>query len=616
LTVEEDTPFCRVVEAGGAIAHQLETREDRLAGAAHPYLHHHNWLNGHIYARLYANGVCEVYAHHINSKSADDGLDLEDAVPVIGIRVEGAGAGPSLSEDVARVCGPWDGSVTELRLGATHFDLSEAARLATPDQPGSISEEGGFLVWQPYLGVELYAGGPAEERTGSPYVCRAEDRLIPRGMARTLRFSFSLSEARSARVARYIAPAWWYGVCEELQPRPLLPASNEYDRTLEACRKWTKEHIATGGFEDGSLPRYTVPGRRMPREPGWEGEIPYTMFLQAWRTGDAGLYGRAMRASYHFTDVAIDHAARSVRMHAFPPHAFALPMERVQAAVAAYLETGDPYLLDAAEGVVENAYRVHKNSWPRASVGRDASFIRGAAYLYRYFADGHYLKIARDTAADVAVSQLEDGSFAQQGGGVGIHGETAYIIKPWMGLMACGGLLDLLELGIDDARIRGAVRGFADWLMRERYEHEDGIVGWDYEHYHDGEPRTYSFATEEWRPLKTGKGLWNWDYLARFMMFCSLEFGDPAFFDAWAEVYEAGPEARDNDHTVAQSLQYIPWVQDRLWNARIVDGEVAVEPVFLGSRTPVEGVVQTPGGELELAWKPDGSGYSIRKGER
>lgn len=119
LTVEEEAPFCRVIEAGGAIAHRLETREDRLAGAAHPYLHNHNWLNGHIYARLYANGVCEVFAHHINSKSADDGLDLEDAVPVIGIKVEGAGACPSVPEDVVGLCGPWDGSVTDLRLGST-----------------------------------------------------------------------------------------------------------------------------------------------------------------------------------------------------------------------------------------------------------------------------------------------------------------------------------------------------------------------------------------------------------------------------------------------------------------------------------------------------------------
>ena len=27
-------------------------------------------------------------------------------------------------------------------------------------------------------------------------------------------------------MARYQAPAWWYGLCEEFQPEPLLPVSN------------------------------------------------------------------------------------------------------------------------------------------------------------------------------------------------------------------------------------------------------------------------------------------------------------------------------------------------------------------------------------------------------
>ena len=38
-----------------------------------------------------------------------------------------------------------------------------------------------------------------------------------------------------------------------------------------------------------------------------------------------------------------------------------------------------------------------------------------------------------------------------------------------------------------------------------------------------------------------------------------------------------GPE---NEGGVAQRLQYIPWVQDRLWNARVVDGKIVAEPVF------------------------------------
>ncbi len=47
LDVLEQTPFCTVVEIGGAIAHKKETRAHR-AGTSffdNPLLHRHNWLN-------------------------------------------------------------------------------------------------------------------------------------------------------------------------------------------------------------------------------------------------------------------------------------------------------------------------------------------------------------------------------------------------------------------------------------------------------------------------------------------------------------------------------------------------------------------------------------------
>jgi hypothetical protein len=597
LVVLDESPFCRTVEMGGAIALVKETREHRAGESffSNSLLHKHNWLNGHIFARLYANGVCEIYTHHVNARFFDDGLALEDAVPVIGFRTD---------DPIPQFSGIWDGAQKELELGDVHFDLEEVARLATPEQPGSLREETGFLTLQPYAGMELYGGDPTYFRTGSYYVCQAEDRQIPRGMARTLRFSLSLNPDRSPRIVRYLAPSWWYGMCEEFQPRPLLPVGNEYDRTLEACDSWTEEFITQGGFEDGSLPRGASRGMEKKPEPGWEGEIPYTLLLYAWRTGGADTYFRALRSCYQYTDIAIDHAAKMVRMHAYPPPAFSLPMNRAQACVAGYLETGDLYLLNAGKAIVDNAHWTHKNSWPRIVVGRDASYVRGAAYLYRYLADRHYLDIALDGARDSARAQRPDGSFGDQGGGVGIHGEGAYITKPWMGFMACSGMLDLLELGVGDELLVGAVHKFADWLMRERYEHESGVVGWDYQHYFDDKPRNFNFRTEEWSPLKHGRGgVWNIDYIARFMTFCALEFDDPAFFDAWAEVYATAPEARGSDHAVAQSLQYVTWVQDRLWNARLEEGRIVAEPVFMGERTPDAGVVRTPDGDLGLCWK-------------
>ena len=74
----------------------------------------------------------------------DDGRDLEDVVPVLGIVVD------AVDDEKARLVGPWTGECSELGVGGVRFDFAEVARLATPDKPGrwDISDEG-FLVLQP-----------------------------------------------------------------------------------------------------------------------------------------------------------------------------------------------------------------------------------------------------------------------------------------------------------------------------------------------------------------------------------------------------------------------------------------------------------------------------------
>src|SRR5690606_35452700 len=51
--VVEETPQCLQIEMGGAIPlHEMSFEEFKSSGYSNPYLHRHNWLNGHIYARL------------------------------------------------------------------------------------------------------------------------------------------------------------------------------------------------------------------------------------------------------------------------------------------------------------------------------------------------------------------------------------------------------------------------------------------------------------------------------------------------------------------------------------------------------------------------------------
>lgn len=613
---------CLTIEMGGAIPHRLMDDETFRShpGLSNPFLHKHNWVNGHIFMRLHANGVCEVFARHTNSKFFDDGLTLEDVVPVVGFRLLDDKAASGASTLVQKTKGVWDGSQSTLSVGDAELDLEEAARLATPSAPGSLECRDDFLVWQPYEGFELFGGTCPEQLIGDEYILRRERHSMLRGMSRTLRFSLSLSDS-SPRVERYIAPAWWYGVCREFSPAPYLPVSNSYDRVLSLAREWVQFANVEGGFEDGALPRMA---RRTDEsndrinsddtgrlEPSWEGELPFSVFQIAWRTGNGDDYNAAMRSAYHFTDLAIDHANKVVRMHGYPPPAVALPMARLQAPIAAYLETGDPFLKETAEIVTLNSYGIHKNSWPRMAVGRDACFIRSAVLLYRYFGYEYFRHIAYEGIKTVSEAQREDGSFGDQGGGTGLHQWGAYITKPWMAMLATGGVLDYLELFPDDELCLNVVRKTADWLMSERYE-RDGSVGWGYQHFFNGTRTHYNPSQNETKTLPSGT--WHQENIGRLMLFCAQTFDKPEYVDAWAQSHAGGwarnqarrkAKLRGNmrgagDHGVSATLQFIPWIQDHLWRATLQNNEVDLQPYTFGELTPKDAKIQTPDGVLSV----------------
>jgi hypothetical protein len=595
---------CTEVEMGGAIPHELtttETMDQMHGGQAVKLIHLHNWLNGHIYARLHANGVCEVYAHHVNSMFADDGGDLADAVPVLGIRVAES------EEALNALCGPWDGSRQSLELGGVAFDLSDIARLATPEQPGQVEIVDGFLVLQPYLGMQLFGGeGAKKHPRNDDYYFRAEEKVIPRGRARTLRFSLSLNPERSPRVARYQAPAWWYGMCEEFQARPILPVSNSLSVSTDSARQWAHDYIIPRGFEEGIMPNQSKDDPSVRKTPACEGDVPGTLFLSAYRTADPLDYACAMRSAYAFTDIIVDHAVNRIICWPFGPDAVALPLQRALGPLYAWLETGDMYCLHSARAIIDTAYTWHKNSWPRRAVGRDAIFVHSMVSLYRYLDDEHYRELARDVIRDIGVSQWPDGPFGDQGGGAGIHGAAAYIIKPWMGWLATMGILDYLEIFPDDEEAFSIVRKFVDWLMSERApRHGRGdktIVGLGWTYMHNFKGKMLPGVSMPDGPT-TGGHLFHLEYIARLLPWFSFLTGEAEYFDAYMESYEAEVPTRMADYwNGAATLLFIPWLQDRLWDAWLTEDGIAVRPSYFGDRTPKTGTIATPDGPLTLTW--------------
>ena len=603
LVVRAQSPACLEIEMGGAIPWELTTMEEIAAckdRGLFRLIHVHNWLNGHIYARLHANGVCEIYAHHINSMFVDDGGDLHDAVPVLGLRTEGV--------DMGALCGTWDGTRRNLRLGGIAFDFTDVARLATPEKPGRVDMADDFLVLQPYLGMEWHGGPFTEGRLGDPWFMKAEQQIIPRGFARTLRFSASLNPARPPRVARYLAPAWWYGACEEFLPRPLLPVNNLFDATLDSARGWIHKYMIPAGYEEGVLPNQHTGDPAERATPGAEGDIPGEMFQMAYRTGDPVDYDCAMRSCYAFLDVMVDHAVKRVRMQGYPPPTGAMPLARMQSGIFAWLETGDPYCINTAQAVMDAAYWWHKNSWPRRAVGRDARFVHSLVLLYRYMNDERSLIRARDVIADVGAAQWEDGSFGDQGGGAGIHGSGAYLAKPWMGWLATMGILDYLEVVGEDPEAEAIVRRFVDWLESERAPRKtksgETVMGWTYQHNFQGKPLADYPMPERPTP---GMHLFHMEYMARLLPWMSFKTGDPKYFEMYMESYQGYGAARQGSYWDGPSLfLFLPWLQARLWNARLTPDGVEVHPAYFGPRTPVAGIIQTPDGPLTLTWKAPG----------
>ena len=143
--------------------------------------------------------------------------------------------------------------------------------------------------------------------------------------------------------------------------------------------------------------------------------------------------------------------------------------------------------------------------------------------------------------------------------------------------------------------------------MRERaprnlLEDPDRIVGsgWTYMHHFKGKP--LPGITMPDGPT-TGGHLYHLEHIARLLPWFSFLTGDSSHFDAFMESYEAKTSIRRASYWEGVAIfLYLPWLQDRLWNARLTKEGVVVDPVYLGERTPRTGSIATPDGPIPLTW--------------
>ncbi len=586
MEVLDDGPVCRTIRAAGTIPIYWERHESQEAkratdsAAGYPWLHKHNHIRGEILARCYANGVIELTMRHVNGRFFTEGGVVEGVTPVIGFRSQG-GDWPTEAE-----------TVTEQRRwhwDRVSVDSWAAGDLVSKPHPGRAWRDGDICIYQPYEGVEALAGEHARLRSGSPYLSRASDRRIPKGMGRTVRMIASLGPVEPD-VAVYLLPDWWYALAEDLCETPLLPVRDQTTATLSKAIDYYRSNHLAGCFDDGAVLRWPSPP-----EPGWEGETPQAQFAAAYWNGEAQDYDLALRSAYHIADVVVDKTLFAIRMHGYDPPAQSLPMQRVSGMVAAYLETGDPYLLDTARSVAESAYAWDRANWPRRSFGRDAAYIRGLIYLYRYLGDPGDLARAREALHRVVSTQLPDGSFADQGGTVGIHAVMNLIVKPWMGCIATEAMVDYLACAPDE-EIERAVLSFSRWLLTCRVRDEQG-VHWPYQVSHAGVGVTYRLDGTV-IPLLTNP--FHTEYLAKILGWAAIRTNDPEFYSAWWQSYRHTVDMKPYlwDHGANKIITNLSALRDQLWGARFTSHGVTVQPRIDLASDLAEATISTPDGPL------------------
>ena len=92
------------------------------------------------------------------------------------------------------------------------------------------------------------------------------------------------------------------------------------------------------------------------------------------------------------------------------------------------------------------------------------------------------------------------------------------------------------------------------------------------------------------------------------MPFCAIRYGNPAYMSAFEESFRA-TTMKDTvkevgDHSAAQNMQYIPWLQARLWNARLTAEGIDLQPVWPGDKSG-RATVMTPEGPVAVRWNPN-----------
>jgi hypothetical protein len=569
-------PLVKAVRIGGYIevdpAREEEFQDPRSFYGT-PRLHRHDWVFGEVFALCFANGVVQITARHINNHRFDEGRELQHVVPFLAFT----------PDKRTRLNETLDGSRTQFSVGSASLNLEDAAPLVSVEHPVKLRSEKELILYQPYEGVEV---GWVHSNA---YRVQSFEERMPKGVARTVRFHFSLSDVAPV-VSRLVVPEWWYALAGDLWPDGVLPVHDDWTPRIERTYEVnTTDH--RGRFDESVLGWF------------WEGEVPYAQLLHFYRSGKVEHWRRAIRDAYHIADIAFDHSTETMRMHDshFNGH-IAPPLFRTVGMTFGYLETGDPYLLDCSEAAALHWYSMDRLNWPRYAYGRDGSSIRSLIFLWDYTGKEAYRTMAREALGRLIQTQDRDGSYPDQGGTTGLHAMGQVVRKPWMANMATDPILDYLLRNPDDEALWRAVEKTGAYIFGAFQRGQKGDY-WPYQTaYGGGNWDPWIAMREPSGKLPTKRNLAH-GHKARLLSILSRHKNDPKYFETWLRFYErhwAKGKPGADATTCIRSLQHLPFAQAHRWNARWGDGVVKLDPLPASHGRRSRVTLITPAGKLRL----------------
>jgi hypothetical protein len=365
-----------------------------------PIYNEESTIQGDLFLVLYANGLIEAYAHFINNQREGIGTETH-GVPVIAFDVPGR---PEVDTAL-------DGTKNVLPMGGWQLNLGQSVGFADEARPGSLKTEGDVVVLQPWMDQEVYGEllveregiresqiVPGTSRGGEDafWVAKLGERTIPKGMARSVRFTMSPADV-PPEVAGYQAPAWWHAKCHALPTSGKLPVMWwAVPRALEVGEEYFTPHPRHGPFELGCSGR------------DQDGTLGAAMLLLGNASEHPRYCEHAPLPAYWWADIATDHVDFTV--HELPKYSWqwiVQPYQRWTELVYAYWQNGDPYLVETARFAADAYYRFFWTNRPHRSVGRDALPCSGLLALYECTGEEVYLRRVREILAEARRSHAQ-----------------------------------------------------------------------------------------------------------------------------------------------------------------------------------------------------------------